>query len=104
MDQTQVLLLFVVLPAMLVLIYFGVRFCPSPIEWFNTYQRERDEVEFHIIAGVVYNDYSEDERDELIEKYVGWSDRRWNGFKDRFGDQMILRDFVPDIDMLRALK
>ncbi len=104
MDQTQFLLLFVVLPVILVLIYFTVRYCPSPIEWFITYQREQDEIEFHIIAGVVYEEYSEDERDELIEKYVGWSDRRWNRFKERFGNQMILRDFIPDIDMLRALK
>lgn len=104
MDQTQFLLLFIVLPIILELIYLAVRFCPSPIKWFNTRQREQDEMEFQIIVGVVYEDYTEDERDELIEKYVGWSDRRWNRFKKRFGNQMILRDFIPDIDMIRALK
>lgn len=77
---------------------------PSPIDAIEKYYRERDENEFWLMVGCVYKEYPEADRDELVKKYVGWSNRRWDRFTKTFRKQLVLDEFIPDIEMLRALK
>ena len=77
---------------------------PAMSRGLDNYFRERNEREFHLMTGCVYHEFPEEDRDRLIDRYVGWSDRRWNVFLEAFGNQTVLEGFIPDIEMLRALK
>ena len=77
---------------------------PAMSRGLDNYFRERNEREFHLMTGCVYHEFPEEDRDRLIDRYVGWSDRRWNSFTEAFGNQTVLEEFIPSIEMLRALK
>lgn len=83
---------------------FVVEGVPGITRAIENHYRERGEVDFWSMVSVVHHEIPEDERDAQIRRYVKWSDRRWNDFKDKYQKQAILSELLPDIEMLRALK
>lgn len=77
---------------------------PTISRKIEDHYRERGEVDFWSMVSVVHHEIPEDERDAQIQRYVKWSDRRWNKFKDEYQKQTILVDLIPDIEILRSLK
>lgn len=83
---------------------FVVEGVPGITRAIENHYRERSEADFWSMASVVHHEIPENERDEQIKRYVKWSDRRWDKFKDEYQHQIILDELIPDIEMLRALK
>lgn len=92
------------IPLAVIIAIFIIANIPPLMRSIGNYFRERDEREFWLMRGCVFGEFTEEERDILVKKYIGWSDRRWNNFTKTFRTQQVLAEFIPDIDMLRALK
>jgi len=83
---------------------FIIRGVPMVSRKIENHYRERGEVDFWLMVAVVHHEIPEHERDVQIQRFVKWSDRRWDAFKKKYEKQKILTDLLPDIEMLRALK